>query len=133
MRRSELCACKKACLRAPWPDCDGLCRECWEAWCTGQDGHEPIGATYLDVYGVGNVWTGWIMSQAPDAVAKTPGELQTVERAPRCPKCDYPMVRRVGCWKCYRLAHEETVVVPEDLELPRAPRCRPIVRELLEG
>ncbi|OFW63655.1 MAG: hypothetical protein A2Y74_04460 [Actinobacteria bacterium RBG_13_63_9] len=121
------CGCKCGCPWGPAPDCDGLCSACWREWCRASEKHAPIADdSYMGIYGLGNIWTGWIMSQAPHVVAEPPAYLQRHETAPRCPECDWPMVRRVGCWKCYRLAHEETVVVMEDLHLPRSPRLRVI-------
>lgn len=82
----------------------------------------------MGVYGIGNIWTGWIISQAPELVAETPEALLRREVAPQCPECDMQMARRPDGWKCYR--HEPPIVILEEVKLPRTPhvnalRCLP--------
>jgi hypothetical protein len=81
----------------------------------------------MGTFGIGNIWTGWLISQKPELVAEGADILQRYETPPRCPECDWPMVRRPGCWKCYRVEHEDKpVIVMEDAHLPRSPRLKVI-------
>lgn len=82
--------------------------------------------SYMGTYGLGNIWTGWLISQAPHIVAGPADALQRAERPERCPECEAQMARRPGCWKCYSSAHEDPVVVLEKVSLPRSPRLRVI-------
>lgn len=130
------CACKCNCYRAREPDCDGLCQRCWKEWCHASEEHGPAADTsYMGTYGLANVWTGWLISQKPELVAEGADVLQRYETPPRCPDprgehrhvlMGVPMVRRPGCWKCYRVEHDEPVVVMDKPRLPRSPRLKVI-------
>lgn len=122
---SHRCSCKCGCFGDPAENCDGLCKRCWLEWCQGSESHAPLQPnSYLDTYGIGNIWTGWVISQAPELVAQTPKALLRPESPRSCPECGQQMVRRPGAWKCYPLRHEETVVIPEKIVLPRSPSIK---------
>jgi hypothetical protein len=117
------CSCKCACFHNPEPHCYGLCEPCFLDWCEASDAHAPIADnSYLGTYGINNIWTGWLISRAPDLVAETPHALLRPEPTPACPLCREPMARRPGAWKCYNPAHHEPVVILERPNLPRSPR-----------
>ena len=128
---STSCACKCNCYRSREPHCDNLCQRCWGEWCQASEKHAPAAdSSYMGTFGIGNIWTGWLISQKPELVAEGADVLQRYETPPRCPDprgehpgSNSPMSRRPGCWKCYRLEHgEEPVVVMEEVRLPRSPR-----------
>lgn len=122
---SGRCACRCACLSGRDRHCNGLCERCWLEWCQGSETHAPVEPnSYLDTYGVGNIWTGWIIGQAPELVAQTPEALLRPETPRRCPGCGQRMARRPGGWKCYSACHKETVVVPAKIPLPRSPSIK---------
>lgn len=90
------------------------------------------GASYLGTYGFGP-WAVWLMNQASELVALTPATLvRPASRPPRCPSCDWPMVRRPGAYKCYR--HDEPVVLLDKLTADRAPQMDVLnrINEVLE-
>jgi hypothetical protein len=115
------CACRCWCTRARHPDCDTLCETCWREWCQGSQKHAPrADSSYMGTYGLTNIWTGWLISQAPELAAQTPAALRTPEVTPRCPSpCGWRMIRRPGAWKCYQ--HDPPVVIPDKLHLPHSP------------
>ena len=131
------CACKcgarlpegRGCLIRVRKDQNNLCQFCWLEWCQGAEGHAPIADnSYLGTYGLRNIWTGWIIGQAPELIAETPEALLRPESPRRCPGCPEQMVRRPGGWKCYH--HEPPLVILEEVRLPRtaqvnAMRCIP--------
>ena len=88
--------------------------------CQGSAEHAPItGNSYLETYGIGNIWTGWLISRAPELAAETPEVLLRPEKPRFCPVCpgSQLMARRPGGWKCYR--HEPPVVILEEARIPR--------------
>lgn len=122
---SAKCSCACACLHTPHPHSYGLCQDCLLQWCQGSDSHAPAtDNSYLGTYGITNIWTGWLISQAPHLVAETPAALLRPGATPRCPDflCGAPMVRRLGAWKCYH--HEKPVVLLEEVTLPRSPTIK---------
>lgn len=122
MTVSNRCSCRCDCLCGPAHRCDGLCEECWLEWCRGSESHAPAAPnSYLDTYGVGNIWTGWVISQAPELVAQTPAALLRPEAPRRCPLCSQQMTRRPGGWKCYSPCHQQPVVILEKPTFPRSP------------
>lgn len=125
MPYSDRCACRCACQLGPAQHCNGLCESCWLEWCRGSESHAPVEPnSYLDTYGISGIWTGWVISQAPELVAETPKALLRPEVAPHCPDCGQPMVRRPGAWKCYSIRHKRPVVVLAKVVLPRSPSIR---------
>lgn len=119
------CACRCGCPCSRDQDCDGLCEECWLEWCQGSESHAPIADnSYLGTYGVGNIWTGWLISQVPHLVAERPEALLRREAPRRCPGCDQQMARRPGTWKCYNPCHQQPVVILEEVKFPRAPNIK---------
>ena len=76
MSASTGCACICRCrFGAAVPDCDGLCEGCWREWGEGSADHGPVAdASYLGTYGIGGIWTGWLISiGAGHIVAEHPG------------------------------------------------------------
>jgi hypothetical protein len=115
------CACRCGCPRGPAQRCNGLCERCWLEWCQGSETHAPLAnSSYMGTYGLGNIWTGWLISKAPELIAETPEALLRPEAARRCPSCGQQMSRRPGGWKCYR--HEPPIVILEEVRLPRSPQ-----------
>lgn len=119
------CACR--CGDEAEPLADGLCESCWREWCGGSTRHQPIAdRSYMGVYGLMGLWTGWLIGQgAGEIVAQPPTYLQRPETPPLCPKCGERMVRRPSTWKCYR--HDEPVVMRADIPLPRSPHVGRVI------
>jgi len=121
------CACICRCrFGGPADDCDGLCEGCWREWGQGSADHGPVAdASYLGTYGIGGVWTGWLLSVgASHIVAEHPGFISRYVVPPKCPDphCRAAMVARPGAWKCYR--HPEAIVKPMEIAFPKSPRLK---------
>ncbi len=131
---SDLCACICRCGFFRAADCNDLCESCWRSWCLAEPEHAPVAdRSYMGVYGITGVWTGWMMSRgAGHLVAEPASFLQSREVAPECPRfpCPYRMVRRPGAWKCYRHG-EEPVVTPIVERVPRSPRVKVLPGEAI--
>jgi hypothetical protein len=118
------CSCKCRCLYHPGQHCFGLCEECFLQWSTGSTHHAPAADnSYLGTYGINNIWTGWIIGQAPELVAERPEALLRPEAPRRCPACNQLMARRPGGWKCYNPSHE-LLAISEQPKLPRSPNLK---------
>ena len=99
------CLCRCGCAYQPIRDGDGLCGMCWREWCEGNSNHAPrYESSYLNVYGLGNPWSVWLLGRASEVMAQAPRKLATRDKTPPCPDsfCGMPMVKRSGGWKCYR-------------------------------
>lgn len=114
------CACRCECAWGAASDCNDLCEGCWRSWCLGSEDHAPLAdRSYVGVYGITGVWSGWLLSRGASALlAESATDLQRSEIGPLC-GCGNRMVRRPAAWKCYR--HKEPVVVVIEEWLPRSP------------
>ncbi len=53
--------------------CDNLCEDCWRAWCLMDDWHGPYAdSSYLGVYGVGGIWTAWLINNGGSHLMELP-------------------------------------------------------------
>jgi len=119
---SDRCACKCGCPHARAQNCHNLCQDCFLQWCLGSETHAPaVDNSYLATYGLGNIWGGWMISQAPHLVAEAPQALLRPDAPRRCPLCNQQMARRPGGWKCFNPWHQQPVVILEGPNLPRCP------------